>query len=114
MRTLGREQMVEFYRQSVVNLNIHDLNAPGLGLSWRTFEILGSGCTMISDRHPELAACFGDEIPFNIFDEPGEIIEITSELKSNPGKTGAMREKARAAAPFHSYYYRMEKILSSR
>ena len=111
LRSLSRRQLVNEYHQSTACLNLHDLNANGVGLSWRTFEILGSGGMMITDRHPELSACFGDNIPFEVFDTADDAINFTLELKNNPNLVNVMRQTARLHAPEHTYYHRLKGIL---
>lgn len=111
LRGLSRRQLVTEYHRSIAALNLHDLNMPGVGLSWRTFEILGSGGIMITDRHPELETCFGGQLPFEVFDAPEDIITIALGLKADPDRCSAIRKMVKRVSSLHSYYHRMRTIL---
>ena len=57
-KTYCRIQLAGKYAQSLAGLTLQDSSEFGVGLSWRTFELIGSGAVVISDAHPDLERCF--------------------------------------------------------
>src|SRR6185369_15076897 len=81
LRAYDRIQLTRAHHASRTCLNLHDLTREGIGISPRTFELIGAGACIISDLHPDFARCFGDgELPFSIANDALSAFEAAFRL----------------------------------
>ena len=94
-RTLEHEEINEVYNDSEVCLNIHhpqSIKAPNP----RTFEIMGSGSLLVTDRRLDIIEGFESGHGYCYYSSVDELLEIVQEYLADPDKRAKVAEKGLA------------------
>jgi spore maturation protein CgeB len=111
LKVYDRIQLARAYQVARACLNLHDLNREGIGISPRTFELIGSGACIISDLHPDFARCFSDrELPFCIANDAATAFEAAFRLRADSAYRKMLIERSLEVRDQHTYYQRFKAL----
>ena len=110
-RTVDHGEINGIYNRSRVCLNVHHPQSVG-ALNPRTFEILGSGGLLLTDRDMAGLEGFGDGEGYSSYSTGEELVEMIRSLLGDDDLRRTMAEKGHAAATSaHTYRHRALRIL---
>jgi len=114
LKTYDRIQLTRAYHSARACLNLHDLTCDGIGISPRTFELIGAGACIISDLHPDFTRCFGDgELPFSIANDAATALDIAFRLRADSGYRRSLVRRSLGVRGQHTYYERFKALSQS-
>jgi spore maturation protein CgeB len=110
-KTYCRIQLAKKYAQSLAGLTLQDSSEFGVGLSWRTFELLGSGAVVISDSHPDIERCFSDGSEAILkFEKAQDIVDRLVLLRQNSLEREKIIKIYERICKEHTYTKRMTQM----
>lgn len=102
-------RLEELYAASEFSLNDHhpDMRRWGF-VSFRLYDILGSGGFAVSDRNDGISEIFGDSVPQ--FSDGRDLQEIFAHFRAHPEERERLRQEGMQAALSHTWQKRAEQI----
>lgn len=107
----SRLSLVKKYNQSKTCLNLHSSFSEGVGLSWRTFELIGCGAIILCDNHPDLPFVFDSQkMPLIIINDHNDIIENLNMLFTDQHTMSSYKHRVHSIYNDHTYVNRMKSV----